>query len=202
MKTGKFNRIERKEHIGNLKRTGACARPPDLQDEDGTFNRSFHGLRPPPRIKTEFARSFAGEQLGNLPRDAGLGRGCLPRSSLPPKRGGGEGEDLEFLIGFAGIVEPCRSRGSFYGLRLSHSMKTKITGLATKQQRSELSRKDWTWMGRGAGLDRGWQKLSATSPRTPHHTTLFLEEMVLAGGQPETRAPSCCKQTKKGTRVI
>jgi hypothetical protein len=52
------------------------------------------------------------------------------------------------------------------------------------------------------GLRRGYQKLSASSPRTPHYTTLFLEEMVLAGSQPETRAPSCCKQTKKGTRVI
>ncbi|MDB6067716.1 MAG: hypothetical protein JWR26_3924 [Pedosphaera sp.] len=54
---------------------------------------------------------------------------------------------------------------SFHGLRPPPSMKTEIGRLVTRQQQSELWWDHWTWMHCGSGLNRGCQKLSASSPR-------------------------------------
>ena len=91
-----------------------------------TFYRSFHGLRPPPIMKTESAQLCAGEQPRGLHRDgrvwmcrgAGLGRGwqelnsSSPQPSPPPKRGGREGEDLARFLGLAAMVASWHFHGS------------------------------------------------------------------------------------------
>ncbi|MDB6068722.1 MAG: hypothetical protein JWR26_4930 [Pedosphaera sp.] len=88
----------------------------------------------------------------------GTGVGQWPgRSGTNPA----ESRKIQQNNGFAIFCFFCRS---LHGLRPPSSMKTEITRFFAGEQWSDLHRDGWTWMRRGAGLDRGWQKLSATSP--------------------------------------
>ncbi|MDB6065627.1 MAG: hypothetical protein JWR26_1835 [Pedosphaera sp.] len=84
--------------------------------------------------------------------------GCLRMCpcGLPPWGRGEFGQDLQ--------DENRSSNRSIHGQRPPPSTKTEFAGLAIWEQRNELLWGQWTWMRRGAGLDRGCQKLSATSP--------------------------------------